>query len=171
MLHTLFHQYRTELLRFLARRLGSSVQAGDLAHDLYVKLAVIVDHPDIRDRKAYLFRLAANLATDHVRAERRRQQILAEIDPVASSRTEELTPERHATARAELRVMEQVIADLPERSRQVFHLCRYQGKSRADIAAELGISITTVYTDMKLVMDALTRARRTFRASRNDDED
>lgn len=170
MLHTLFHQYRTELLRFLARRLGSAAQAGDLVHDLYLKLTVTADHADIRDRKAYLFRLAANLATDHVRAERRRREILAEIDPVAWSRSEELTPERHAAARAELRVMEQVIAALPERSRQVFHLCRYQGKSRAEIAAELGIGVTTVYTDMKLVMDALTRARQNFRATRNDDE-
>lgn len=156
-------EHERELLRFLARRLGSSSLASDLAHDLYLKLCGIKDHQDIRDRKAYLFKLAANLASDHVRSERRRREILAEADGTAWRNTEELTPERHTMARAELRLMEEVIAGLPERSRQVFHLSRYEGRSNAEIAAELGIGVTTVYLDMKAVMTALLKARRKFR--------
>lgn len=160
-----YSEHERELIRFLARRLGSAALAADIAHDLYLKLCNIKDHQDIRDRKAYLFKLAANLATDHVRAERRHQEILAEADGVVWRQSEELTPERHMTARMELRLMEEVIAALPERCRQVFHLSRYEGLSQAEVAAELGISISTVYTDMKTVMDALLRARRRFRAN------
>ncbi|MGQ9370204.1 RNA polymerase sigma factor [Azospirillum sp. ST 5-10] len=161
-----YSEHERELVRFLARRLGSSTLAADIAHDLYLKLCNVKDHQDIRDRKAYLFKLAANLATDHVRAERRRQEILAEADGLVWRQSEELTPERYMAARMELRLMEEVIAALPERCRQVFHLCRYEGRSQAEAAAELGISVTTAYTDLKVVMDALLKARRKFRASR-----
>lgn len=159
-----YREHEWELLRFLARRLGSANLAADIAHDLYAKLCGVADHPDIRDRKAYLFGMAANLATDHLRVERRRSEILAEADGLVWRQTDELTPERHVLARAELRFLEAVVAELPERARQVFRLSRYEGRSQAEIADALGIGVTTVYSDLKAVMAALTRARRRFRA-------
>ncbi len=36
-------------------------------HELFVKITTQHDVPDIRNRKAYLFRMAANLATDYQR--------------------------------------------------------------------------------------------------------
>jgi RNA polymerase sigma factor (sigma-70 family) len=149
MLLQAYREHEWELLRFLARRLGSAHLASDIAHDLYLK--------------AYLFGMAANLATDHLRVEGRRGQILAEQAGSVWRQTDELTPERHVMARAELRHLEKVIAGLPERSRQVFHLSRYEGKSQAEIAAILGLGATTVYKDLKLVMDTLLKARRRFR--------
>ena len=67
----------------------------------------------MRDRRAYLFTMAANLATDHMRVEKRRGEILAETDGAAWRQSEELTPERHAVARAELAEMDAVLAALP----------------------------------------------------------
>jgi len=162
MLLQAYREHEWELLRFLSRRLGSAHLASDIAHDLYLKLLGGADHPEIRDRKAYLFGMAANLATDHLRVEGRRGQILAESAASAWRQTDELTPERHAMARAELRHLEKVIADLPERCRQVFHLHRYEGKSQAEIAEILGLGATTVYKDLRLVMDTLLKARRRF---------
>lgn len=158
-----YREHEWELLRFLARRLGSMHLASDIAHDLYLKLLGGADHPEIRDRKAYLFGMAANLATDHLRVERRRGEILDEAGEVAWRRADALTPERHALARDELRYFEEVIRTLPERARQVFHLSRYEGKSQAEVADILGLGATTVYKDLKLVMDTLLRARRAFR--------
>jgi len=163
MLLEAYREHEWELLRFLARRLGSAHLASDIAHDLYLKLLGAADHPEIRDRKAYLFGMAANLATDHLRVEGRRGEILKESALSHWRQSDELTPERHAMARAELAHLEKVIARLPERSRQVFHLNRYEGKSQAEIAAVLGLGATTVYKDLKLVMDTLLRARRRFR--------
>jgi RNA polymerase sigma factor (sigma-70 family) len=164
MLLQAYREHEWELLRYLARRLGSMHLASDIAHDLYLKLLCAADHPEIRDRKAYLFGMAANLATDHLRVEGRRGEILAEAGGSMWRQTDELTPERHALARAELRHLEEVIANLPERCRQVFHLNRYEGKSQAEIAEILGLGATTVYKDLKLVMSTLLRARRRFRA-------
>ncbi len=158
-----YHEYEWELLSFLGRRLGSRSLAADIAHDLYVKLLRSDEDPSVRDRRAYLFTMAANLATDHIRVEKRRGEILAEADGVVWRQAEDLTPERHLMAKAELSHMEAAVADLPERCRQVFFMSRFEGLSQPEIAQRMGIGITTVYKDMKRVLDALVRARRQFR--------
>ena len=158
-----YREYEWELLRFLGKRLGSAATASDIAHDLYLKLLRAEEDPPVRDRRAYLFRMAANLATDHLRVENRRRELLGEADGIAWRRNDELTPERHAMARAELDYMEREIAALPARCREVFYLTRYEGLSQPAVAKELGIGVTTVYKDLKTAIDALTRARRRFR--------
>lgn len=163
-------EHELELLRFLGKRLGSPSIAADIAQDLYLKLLRVEDPEPIRDRRAYVFGMAANLATDHLRVEKRRSEIRAEAEGVIWHRYDELTPERHAMARDELDHMKAVIARLDERCRQVFFLSRYEGKSQAQIAAELGIGVTTVYKDLKKVMSALLVARRQFHGQKNDDE-
>jgi len=158
-----FREHEWELLRFLGRRLGSRAMASDAVQDLYVKLATSDPAPQVRDRRAYLFSMAANLATDRLRVDRRRGEILAEIDGIVWRRNDELTPERHALARAELQHIQAAIDALPQRCREVFRLYRFEGLSQAQIAAQLGLGITTVYKDLKLAMRELTAARRAFR--------
>ncbi|MCG8543246.1 MAG: sigma-70 family RNA polymerase sigma factor [Alphaproteobacteria bacterium] len=166
-----YREYEWELLRFLARRLGSTSLAADLAHDLYVKLLQANAHPPIHDRRNYLFSMAANLATDHLRVESRRREILAEIDGLVWRRDDELTPERHAMARAEFAYLKSEIAKLPPRCRQVFYLSRFKGRTQGEIAEALGIGPTTVYKDLKTAIAAMIDARRRFRAKGLSDEE
>ncbi|WP_207480331.1 RNA polymerase sigma factor [Arenibaculum pallidiluteum] len=166
-----FHEHQWELLRFLGRRLGSHSLAADVAHDIYVKLLRTDEHPTVSDGRAYLFGMAANLATDHLRVEARRGEILAEADGFVWHEADELSPERHALARAELAYLERAIAGLPPRCRRVFHLNRYEGKTQPEIAEALGIGLTTVYKDLKTAIDTLVKARRRFRDSDGRDGD
>jgi len=158
-----FHQHEWELLRFLQKRLGSASLATDIAHDLYVKLLRVEQPPPVRDYRAYIFTLAANLATDHLRVEGRRAEILREAHAVVWTERDDLDPERHALARAELAFMANAIAALPERSRRAFYLSRYEGRTQKEIAAILGTSLTSVYKDLRTALDALIVARRRFR--------
>ncbi|MEQ9557398.1 MAG: sigma-70 family RNA polymerase sigma factor [Rhodospirillales bacterium] len=158
-----YHEYEWELLSFLGRRLGSRTLAADIAHDLYIKLLRTEDDPAVRDSRAYLFTMAANLALDHLRVEKRRGEILAEADGLVWRASEDLTPERHVMAKAELAHVEAAIRALPERCRRVFHMSRFEGLSQPEIAGRLGIGITTVYKDLKFALDTLVKARRRFR--------
>lgn len=160
-----YKEHEWELLRFLAKRLGSASLAADIAQDLYVKLLSAQEHPPIRERRAYLFSMAANLATDHLRVENRRREILAEADGLVWRQTDELTPERHAMARAEFLYLQSEVAKLPPRCRQVFYLNRFKGQTQAEIAETLGIGMTTVYKDLKQAISAMIAARRRFRGS------
>ena len=158
-----FIEYERELVGFLAARLGCRSLAADIAQDIYLKLSRAGDAQTVRNNRAYLFSIAANLATDHLRVEQRRTELKTQHEGVAWRQTDELTPERHALGRAELVYLEREIATLDQRCRRVFYLHRYEGKSQAQIAAAMGLGLTTVYKDLKKAMTHLVDARRRFR--------
>ena len=160
-------EHEKDLLRFLVRRLGSASLAADIAQDLFLKLHR-GESDGVRDSRAYLFSMAANLATDHLRVERRRAEIRADAAEVAWRRTDGLSPERHALGRAELAYMKAEVARLDPRCRRVFYLSRYEGKSQTEIAEILGIGLTTVYKDLKKAMSLLMAARRRFDGQAHD---
>jgi DNA-directed RNA polymerase specialized sigma24 family protein len=86
------------MLHFLAKRLGSFTTASDIVQDVYLKLVSRCDLPPVSNTRSYLFRMAANQATDHQRSELRRAKILDEIKDVIWERADYLTPERHLLA-------------------------------------------------------------------------
>lgn len=161
----LLHTYldcKTDLFGFLSRRTGSACLAADLVHDLYFKLRQVKDVTSITNNRAYLFTMAANLATDHERVENRRRMILNEGGEAVWPTANDLGPECQALIDAELHFVIEEVAKLNKRPQEVFYLSRYQGKTQADIAAELGISITTVFKDLKVVMSRVAQARQRF---------
>ncbi|QPJ62075.1 MAG: RNA polymerase sigma factor [Candidatus Nitronauta litoralis] len=160
-----FREYESELLRFLSKRFGSASIASDIAQNLYVKLLNAESHPEIRNSKAYLFSMAVNLGTDQMRVEKRRKEILAEVNDLVWYQADEVTPERHAMAKEELSFLVSEVSKLPERCRKVFYLNRYEGRSQSEIATMLGVGLSTVHKDLKAAMNLLIEARQRFRAS------
>lgn len=59
---------RVALVRRLRRMVGSEPVAEDLTQSLWLKVQRIDDHPPITNKRSFLFRLASNLAIDHLRA-------------------------------------------------------------------------------------------------------
>ena len=163
-----YREHKGDLLRFLGRRLGSNVTASDVLSDLYVKLLGTSEEEAIKDRRAYLFTMAANLATDHLRTEMRRAELLQEADPAHWQRSDPTTPEQISMARGELRHMEGAIRTLPERCRRVFYLCRFEGRTQSEVAELMGIGVTSVYKDLKLAMSVLVQAKKNFRGEDSD---
>ncbi|KZD07848.1 RNA polymerase sigma factor [Oceanibaculum pacificum] len=154
-----YRAHERELVRFLARRLRCVATARDLAHDLYVKLHDQPPPDALRHEKAYLFRMAANLATDHLRSVSRRAELLAEAQTMLWAGLEQPTPERALAARREVEAMRRIVAGLPPLSRRIFELNRFEGKSQREIAGLLGVSQTTVENHMRKVLAILTAAR------------
>ncbi|SNR42699.1 RNA polymerase sigma-70 factor, ECF subfamily [Tistlia consotensis] len=154
-----YRAHERDLIRFLARRLSCMTTARDLAHDLYVKLHDLEPPAELRHEKAYLFRMAANLAADHQRSTARRGALLAEVQSFLADSPERRTPEQIVAARQEVEAMRRVVEGLPELSRRIFRLNRFEGRSQREIAALLGVSQTTVENHMRKVLSRLTEAR------------
>ncbi|WP_366071621.1 sigma-70 family RNA polymerase sigma factor [Nitrobacter sp.] len=100
---------------------------------------------------AYLFRVARNLGIDHQRRERvlRRVDLSAEdfaaiIDPTPSAEVAVYDRQKLALTRAAL-------AELPERTRIAFEMHRLDEMTIAEVAAELGLSTSRVWS---LIRDA-----------------
>lgn len=144
-----------ELLRRLTRRLGSPVAAADVAQDTYLRLQRAETLPRVDNPRAYLFRVADNLAADHQRrdAARRRWTTAGELPEQPDERA---GPEAALDARQRLEVLRQAIDELPPKCRAVFLMHKLEGLSHAAIAARLGISKSMVE---KHVMKALAHCR------------
>ncbi|MEM1412018.1 MAG: RNA polymerase sigma factor [Pseudomonadota bacterium] len=157
-----FVKCRSDLERFLFQRLGSNGAAVDLAQDVYLRLCERPTPKGIQNPRAYLYRMAANLATDHTRSEQRRARLLKATGDAVWKTQDDQTPERTALAQAELAYMERAVSRLSERRRRVFYLSRYEGLTQTEIASRLSVGLTTVQKDLKAVMKTLLRARRRF---------
>lgn len=131
------------LLRLLVARLGSREDAEDAAQEMWLKLDDIdtgpVEHP-----AAYLYRMAANLASDRrasAMSSKSRDSAWAELQPGA----EELPDaERSLIAHERLRQIDATLNAMPERMSTAFRMFRIGGQSQKAIADTLGISVSGV---------------------------
>ncbi|MBI2773908.1 MAG: sigma-70 family RNA polymerase sigma factor [Chloroflexi bacterium] len=117
------------VLRYLSSLVGNEA-APDLLHDSFVRAARSHNPPERReDLPNWLFRIAANLAIDHVRRKRRWRSIsrlIAEPSAPAAGSVEECV-------RAALR-------EIPPDQATVLILRLVEGMSRSEISGILGIT-------------------------------
>jgi RNA polymerase sigma factor (sigma-70 family) len=145
-----------DLVRFLSGRLHCLATARDVAQEAYLRASQA--GVAINDPRAFLFRTAANLASDRRKADRRHAEILAEAafwlepEPEASPESVTLTQEEFAR-------VSRVIERLPPRCREVFYLNRFEGLSQSEIAERLGISKTAVEKNIRRALVALGEGR------------
>jgi len=131
------------LRRHLARILGNTAEAQDIAHDAYVRVYPVVEQQKAEKPEAMLYTTARRLAFN--RLKRRRIAPFAPEPPI-----EELSASaapgvvQQVMARQELRQLEAAIALLPEGCRTVLLLRKIELLSHQEIATRLGIAVSTV---------------------------
>jgi RNA polymerase sigma factor (sigma-70 family) len=134
----LFREHNEALLRFLALRLGSQHEAKEVAQEAYVKLLSLESDPAASFLRTFLFTIAANMATDRVRARQRHPFAHSLLFEEFHSELPE--PERQLAGEQELGIVQRLIAELPAKCRRAFLLHRINGLSTAAIAAQMGLS-------------------------------
>jgi len=152
-----FRENYQDLLRFLVRRTGDPERAADLAQDTYLRLAAAnLAAGEIRNARAYVYRVAGNLAIDALRRERRIANDLADAE--AGEGVPDPTPsaEMRTLDRERLRLLEQALDELPRNVREALLLSRVEGRSFAEIADRLGVSQSMV---AKYIFQALRHCR------------
>lgn len=153
-LDELFLGHREALVRTLFRMVGLRHAAEDLAHEAYLRVSAVVERRPVDHLQGFLYQTARNLAVDHLRRERLRRRFEAEpsdaTDVDAPSAAP--SPEQAAIDRERLALLEETLAALPARARQVLVLSRVHGWSYPKIAAHLGVSPNTVYNDVRAAM-------------------
>lgn len=152
-----FQEHYDDLLRFLSRRLGDLERAADVAQDTYVRLAATADPgPDLRDARAFVFRVAGNLAIDALRRDGRLAAL--EAAPEAAEVVADPTPTAEAQflARERLGQLDHALGQLPANARLALLYNRVDGLTHAAIARRLGVSESMV---AKYIAQALRHCR------------
>ncbi len=145
--HVLPHE--PALRGWLRERLAlSAPDVDDIVQESYAKLAGLENVGHVREPRAYLFTVARSLVQQHLRrAQVVAIETVAELDALAVE-APRASPERFASARQQLLLAQRLLATLPDRCREVFHMRRVEGLSQREISERLRISQSTVEKHM-----------------------
>lgn len=154
LIERLFREHNEALIRFLMARLRSYQDAREVAQEAYVRLLSLDEPGAVSYLRAFLFKTAANLATDRQR--RAAAHLRATELPLFHEFADVRTPERRAADRETVQRLERLIAAMPAKCRQAFILYQFDGLEFAPIATRMGISERMV---RKYVVRALLHCR------------
>jgi RNA polymerase sigma-70 factor (ECF subfamily) len=156
---SLYQAHAHELHGFARRRVGRQ-EAEDVVQDAYLHLLQrgaigALEHP-----RAYLFRIAANLAVDAARKTKTRSRYAADEIEFLGLATSAASPEATVEGAMELRQFQASLNELPPLCREAFLLNRIDELTHAEIARQLGVSVRTVDRHMAKAMSHLRRRLR-----------
>jgi len=161
-LQLVFEQHREQLLRYL-RAHGAGDGAEDLLQELWLKIGTGPSGP-IANPRSYLFRAATNLMIDHRRSDAQQQRRDVEwsglTDRLPNSAANDPGPERELDGRMLLEKVQQELQKLPPRALNIFRQHRIDGLTQREIAAGMGLSASTIESDLRTVYRLLDDLRR-----------
>jgi RNA polymerase sigma factor (sigma-70 family) len=154
-----FVRFQRSLLRYLRDLLRRREDAEDIAQETYVRLvrAGSIGQSELHIR-AFMFKIATNLAYDRFRQRRARGQ--HDDGELAALSDETPAAERLVAIEQAVAIVERTLLALPPRCRQVFLLRTSHEWSYDAIAEQLGISKRTVEREMQAALDACQRELR-----------
>ena len=144
------------LKRFLTRFCSRSEDVEDLAQEAFLLAFNAERGKEIRSPKAYLFRVARNVALRELtkKSNQLTDYLEEAVDEGILERSDSL--EEEVIALQKLQLYCDAIADMPEQCRRVFLLRKVHALSHKEIAAQLGISQSTVEKHISKGVDRFT---------------
>jgi len=155
---TLFARYSDTVRRHLLRIVRRPAAADDLVQEAFLRVWTRADQWDGRGAfRGWLFRIATNLALNHLRSVRRRRQQPLDIPPDLGDSDEHehvapswmidasaLGPDAIAQLAEQHEMCRRLVDRLPEAKREVFRLAHEAELPVREIAERLGIPEGTV---------------------------
>lgn len=150
--------FERDLLDAAGRWCDGGDEARDLAQEVLVRMLATEGWQAITNTRSYMLRMMRNLAIDRLRrakvVEFRHLLDRDDFDVMDDA------PDQHRIAedRQALADFAQAVSALPERCRVVFERCRVEGQSPKQIAAELGLSLSTLEKRLARAIFLVTQA-------------
>jgi len=139
--------HREALIDRVASIVGCRARAEDVVQDAWLHWERAARQQTLHRPLHYLYRIVRNLAIDVRRRAKREARVVSPEIGVESQAIADRTPSPEATAaaREELRLLTDVMAELPGRTRLALEMHRLGGYGLKEIAARLGVSVTTAH--------------------------
>jgi RNA polymerase sigma factor (sigma-70 family) len=138
----LYCDHHSWLRGWLSKKLGNGHQAADLAQDTFVRLLAKEETPVLQEPRAFLTTVAKRVLANHWRREQLEQAYLEALANVPEAYA--ISPEEQAILLESLIEIDRLLNGLPTLVKRAFLLTQLDGLNHAEVAAELGISVTTV---------------------------
>ncbi len=158
----LFSQFRVPLEKYFRKRVYNQNEVEDLVQDVFYRLTSRSDQAQLERPEAFIFQIAANLLRDKARREATKRAFTKQLSDQNQNAFEELSPERVLLGKEKVVALKNALNELPERTRNVFLLHRFEEFKYREIAQQLGISMSSVEKHM---MDAIKHLAHRLGAS------
>ena len=153
----LVDRYKTRLFRHIRRRIADPHKAEDVTQEVFLRLFRAARSGGYRAGQSrvvtWLFTIAGNCVTDHLRAEAVRTAVRG-----AREEAEAQDPHDAAAAREGDSRVRRLLLELPEAQRQVVELHVLDGLSFADVAELVGAPVPTVKSRLVYALRKLKRS-------------
>ncbi|WP_242158069.1 RNA polymerase sigma factor [Aestuariivivens sediminis] len=147
----LFNTHSTTVFNFIYYKCGDRQQAEDIVQDAFIKLWRNCSKVDFEKAKSYVFTVARNLFFN----EAAHKKIVLKYQSNPNKSINNQTPEFLLEEQQFMEKLNEAIAGLPEKQREVFLLSRIDKKKYSEISEIVGISIKAVEKRMSLALIAL----------------
>ncbi|MBY4867520.1 sigma-70 family RNA polymerase sigma factor [Burkholderia anthina] len=138
----LYNDHHGWLRGWLRKRLGNSCDAADLAHDTYLRVLASGATPRPDDSRRYLTQIANGLLIDLYRRRRIESAYLDTVRHLPEPETP--SPETRALVIEALCEIDAMLDRLSPNARTALLLCKLDGLTYREIAARLGVSVSSV---------------------------
>ena len=148
---TLFDAYYTPLCFFANQYMKDMDRSRSLVQQVFVDFWIKREKTaPVRSVKSYLYQSVKNRCIDWLRKAKKSEEISERIE------NQSQMPFRDLVAEAEINGhINASINQLPEKCREIFLLCRFEGLKYGEIAEKLGISVKTVEMQMGIALKKL----------------
>jgi len=154
----LYDEHAQAVFAFLLTFTRHDADTRDLLQELFVKLAKRPGLLDgVRDERAFLLRLAHNLALDLIRRRGTREKYHGQL---AGEPTPVFAPASEPDDRAFREALSAALGDIPAEQRAVVHLKLWDGLTFEQIAELLGIPLNTAASRYRYGLDKLRERLR-----------
>jgi len=137
------------LRAYLRGRFPALPDHDDVVQEAFVRVIRAHATGKLQVPRAFLFVTARNVALDHFRREKT-NPVMGLVNPDALTVVEEGSLVGPLNHEQDLEVLEEAIAALPERCRQIIMLKKIQGLSYDEIGARLGIAPGTISQQLSI---------------------
>ena len=156
-----YMEHRDRLLSYANRIVRDRASAEDVVQEAWLRFSArrAEDGP-IAQPLAYLYTIVRNLALNWTQRAANHGPVALSEPAMESVPADEPSVERVLYYRDELRVLQEAIAELPERTQTAFYLYKIDGCTLQQVADRLGVSVVRAH---QLVKEAgLHAARQLF---------
>lgn len=143
----LYHQYHHAVYANILKIVQQQEAAEDLLQEVFMALWENRHKLHADKVSGWLFVTSFNKSLKYLRKKEKDLSIPLEQAIIADGLQEEFIPEDIYSM--QLAMVEEAVNQLPDRKKEVFKLCRYEGKSYEEVAAMLGISANSVKDYLK----------------------
>ncbi len=163
-LSDLFRAHHCEVVRYAARLVGDRDNGEEVVQNAWLRMSRLnstaaIDHP-----RAYLFTAARNAAVDFTLRQNREWTYRIDLDDLGEAAVSADTIE-DIFRRQRIARLAVVLNELPRACQTAFVMNKIEGRSHAEIAKQLGVSVSMVE---KHIMRALIHCRDRMREGDDD---